>query len=64
MRLRVELNVTSPAGQQVTTESGELVEGIKEVRWAKNAADRPIVVLEMFAEKVDFETGTNKEQVD
>lgn len=61
MRLKVEMNVGSSTGQKVTTESGEMVEGIKEVRWAKNASDRPIVTIELYAERVDFETESKEE---
>lgn len=58
MRLKVEMNVTSPKGQRVVTEDGEMVEGIKEVRWSANASDRPTVLVELYAEKVDFDLGT------
>lgn len=57
MRLKVEMNVTDAKGQKVTTEDGEMVEGIKEVRWSANASERPTVLVELYAEKVDFDLG-------
>lgn len=55
MRLKVEMRPSEIIGQRVTTEDGTLVEGIKSVKWSASAADRPIVVLELFAERVNLD---------
>jgi hypothetical protein len=55
MKLTIEMRPASDKGQRVVTETGELVEGLKSVQWKANAVERPIVVIEMFAEKVEFD---------
>lgn len=55
MRLKIEMRPGSAKGQRVTTEDGELVEGLKSVEWHADAVQRPIVVIECYAEKVDFD---------
>jgi hypothetical protein len=57
MRLKVEMGVGHAKGQKVTTEDGEFIEGVKSVRWSANAVERPTVIVEVFAEKCDFELG-------
>jgi len=42
-------------GQRVTTEDGELIEGLKSVKWSADAVSRPLVTLEFFAERVVFD---------
>lgn len=55
MKLKIEGIAGAPGTQRVTTETGEMVEGIKEVRWSTRALERPLVTLELYAEKCDFE---------
>lgn len=64
MRLRVEMNAASPRGQRVMTEDGEMIEGVKEVKWAANAVDRPMVILELFAERVEFDLANTQESAE
>lgn len=59
MRLKVEMAVAEARGQKLVTEDGELVEGVKSIEWKSTAVDRPIVVVEMYAEKVDFDLGSS-----
>jgi hypothetical protein len=59
MRLRVEMGEGRARGQSVRTEEGELVEGMKSIEWKANAVDRPIVVVELYAERVDFDLGSS-----
>ena len=55
MRLKVEMGVGHSQGQKVTTEDGEFVEGVKSISWSANAVERPTVMVELFAEKCDFD---------
>lgn len=55
MKLTIEMRPASDKGQRVTTETGELVEGVRSIQWKADAVTRPIVTIEMFAEKVNFD---------
>lgn len=57
MQLKVEMGQGRAKSQKVTTEDGEIVEGVKEVRWVANAAGPPVLIAELFAEKVIFDLG-------
>lgn len=61
MRLKVEMGQGRERSQKVTTEDGEIVEGVKEVRWIATAQGPPILVVELFAEKVEFDLGNSPE---
>lgn len=60
MRLKVEMGVGHDKGQRVTTEDGELVEGVANITWRADALDSPKVVLELFASKCDFDLGLSE----
>ena len=60
MRLKVEMDVKKGRGQRLLTEEGELVEGVKSVEW-KADANRPMLTIEVFPEKVDWDLGTSAE---
>ncbi|HXU00034.1 MAG TPA: hypothetical protein VN903_03535 [Polyangia bacterium] len=55
MKLRVEMRPGDAKGQRVTTEDGELVEGIQKIEWHADAVDNPKIVLTLFPQKVDFD---------
>lgn len=55
MKLTIEMRPASAKGQKVTTETGEMVEGIKSVQWKADAVNRPIVTVELFAERCNFD---------
>jgi hypothetical protein len=57
MRLRIEMGSQDKGNQRVTTEDGELVEGVKAIRWSSKAAERPIIEIEFFPERVDIDLG-------
>jgi hypothetical protein len=59
MRLKVEMNVGKGQGQQLVTEDGELVEGVKSIQWHADAT-RPLLTVELFPEKVDWDLGSSK----
>lgn len=60
MRLKVEMGAGKDRSQKVTSEDGEIIEGVKEVRWTANSKGPPILHLELYAEKVDFDLGINE----
>lgn len=62
MRLKVEMGAGKDRSQKVTSEDGEIIEGVKEVRWVANSNGPPILNLELYAEKVDFDLGINEPQ--
>lgn len=43
--------------QSVKTEDGEMIEGVKECAWVASAQGPPVLVLKLYAEKVDFDLG-------
>ena len=55
MKLRVEMRPADSKGQRVTTEDGEMIEGIKTVKWSADAVQRPTVIVELYAERVTFD---------
>jgi hypothetical protein len=57
MRLTVEMGNQAKGNQAVRTEDGRIVEGVREVRWSARASERPIIVLELYAEKVTIDLG-------
>ncbi len=57
MRLKVEMNVEG-RGQQLLTEDGEIVEGVKSIEWHADA-NRPLLTIEVFPEKVDWDLGSS-----
>lgn len=57
MRLRIEMGEQEKGNQRITTEDGELVEGVKSIGWSAKAAERPIILVEFFPEKVDIDLG-------
>jgi hypothetical protein len=61
MRLKIEMGEQEKGNQRVTTEDGELVEGVKSIQWGARAAERPTVIVEFFPEKIDFDLGPPKE---
>lgn len=61
MRLKVEMGEGRARGQSIKTEEGELVEGVKSIEWKANAVDRPVVVVELYAEKVEFDLGSSEQ---
>jgi hypothetical protein len=60
VKIRVEMGNQDEGGQRVVLENGELLEGVKSIRWSARAAERPILELEMFPEKVDFDLGATR----
>lgn len=62
MRLVVEMGEGKTKSQKLVTEDGELVEGVRSIQWKANAAEQPVVVVEMFASKVDFELGNARSE--
>jgi hypothetical protein len=61
MRLKVEMGANEPNQQKLTTETGELIEGVKSIAWGARAQDRPIVTVEFFAERMDFNLDKQEE---
>lgn len=55
MKVVVEMRPGESKGQRLTTEDGELVEGVKSIEWHADGASRPRVVVEFYAEKVVFD---------
>ena len=55
MRLKVEMEVAGEKGQKLLTEDGEMVEGVKSITWHADAVNRPILTVEFFPEKMDFD---------
>jgi len=55
MRLIVDMRPGSSKGQSLKTEDGELIEGVKSVEWHADAAERPKIVVEFYAERVGFD---------
>lgn len=61
MRLKAEMGEGKARAQKLTTEDGELVEGVKSLNWKAEAAEAPILVVELYAAKVDFDLGNAPE---
>lgn len=61
MRLKVDMGNNMPGNQKLTTEEGELIEGVKEIKWSSQAVERPLVTVTLFAERVAFDN-TNEEE--
>jgi hypothetical protein len=62
MRLKIEMGEQEKGNQRLTTEDDELVEGVKSIQWSARAAERPIVLVEFFPEKVDFDLGPSAKE--
>lgn len=60
MKIKIEMGDQEEGNQRVTLENGELLEGVKSIKWSARASERPLLVLEMFPENVDFHLGTSK----
>lgn len=58
MKLKVEMNVAEGRGQQLVTEDGEMIEGIKSIEWHADAS-RPLLTVQIFPEKVDWDLGSS-----
>ena len=61
MRLKLEMGDGKAGAQKVTTEDGELIEGVLSANWKAKAAERPVLVIEVAASKVDFDLGNAPE---
>lgn len=61
MRLKVEMGQGRAKGQSLKTEDGELIEGVKSIEWHAEAVERPLVTVQLYAEKVDFDLGSSDE---
>jgi hypothetical protein len=57
MRLKVEMGHGRSKPARLTTEDGELIEGVVEIDWHADAKDRPKFVVTLVAEKVEIDLG-------
>lgn len=60
MRIKVEMGEGRDKSQKVTTEDGEVIEGVKECRWVAGTQGPPMLQLDLYAEKVEFDLGSNE----
>lgn len=57
MRLKVEMGHGRSKPARLTTEDGELIEGVVDIDWHADAKDRPKFTITLVAEKVEIDLG-------
>lgn len=57
MRLKVEMGHGRSKPARVTTEDGELIEGVVDIDWHADANDRPKFKITLVAERVEIDLG-------
>lgn len=57
MKVKVEMRPGSHKGQRLTTEDGELIEGVASITWKATGLgeEAPKVTVEFFASRVNFD---------